>query len=170
MKKQLLSILLIALSLCCFAQNSIDFEIRNLGINVDGHFGKFSVTTNFDDSNTLKSISGEITVKSINTGIDSRDEHLLEEDYFHSSKFPKITLSSIDITKKRGNNYSAKVNLTIKGKSKQITIPLQVKITEKQRKISSQFQINRKDFKVGGNSFVMSKTVKISVSHTEKIK
>ena len=74
-------------SVACFAQTaSIDFVIKNLGINVDGHFNTFTITTTFDSENSLKSVSGEIEVKSIKTGIKSRDEHLLEEDYFHISK------------------------------------------------------------------------------------
>ena len=168
MKKLLISLSFVALSMFGFTQNSsIDFVIRNLGINVDGFFKTFSVTTKFDDANNLEDFSGEVKANSIETGIDSRDEHLLEEDYFHVSKYPLITLDVAELYKKPNNTYSAKVNLRIKGKSKQFTIPLKVEISDLQRKITSEFQINRKDFGVGGSSFVMSKTVKIKVVHVE---
>lgn len=170
MKKRLtVSLFTIMLALGFAQKSSIDFEIRNLGINVDGFFKTFTVTTKFDDSNNLEDFSGEIKASSIETGIDSRDEHLLKEDYFYTSKYPLITLDVAELYKKQNNKYSAKVKLQIKGKSKQLTIPLQVEITETHRKITSEFEINRKDFGVGGGSFVMSKTVKIKVIHVENI-
>ncbi|MDA8874115.1 YceI family protein [uncultured Winogradskyella sp.] len=170
MKRLLTSSLFLIVFAFSFAQNSsIDFEIKNLGITVDGFFKNFTVITKFDDSDNLIDFSSEIKAKSIETGIDSRDEHLLEEDYFHTLKYPLITLDVAELYKKPNNKYSAKVNLRIKGKVKQLTIPLKVEITENQRKIISNFEINRKDFHVGGGSFILGKTVKIAVVHVEKI-
>ena len=171
MKKYLSLIALVFYTSLCIAQerSNIDFVIRNVGINVDGHFNSFSVTTNFDASNNLKKISGDVKVKSIVTGIESRDEHLLEEDYFNASKYALISLQSIKLEKISSNQYTAIVDLSIKGKTKRITIPLTVELSEFSRKITSEFEINRRDFGVGGSSFVMSKIVKITVVHIEKI-
>ena len=171
MKKLSISLCLILLTLFSFSQNpSVDFEIKNLGITVDGFFKTFTITTKFDESNNLIDFSSEIKVNSIETGIDSRDKHLFEEDYFNTSKYPLNTLDVAELFKYPNNEYSAKVNLRIKGKAKQFTIPLKVEITETQRKIKSNFEINRKDFKIGGGSFMMGKTVKIAVVHVEKIR
>ena len=153
-----------------FSQNqpSIDFTIRNLGLNVEGHFDKFSVSTTFNTQKELTNLSSEITVNSIETGIDSRDAHLLKEDYFHIKNHPKITLKSIIITSEDNNTYLVKAELTIKGKTKTINIPVTVKKELNEYKITSSFEINRRDFKVGGSSFVMSNTVKINVVHYQK--
>lgn len=169
MRTRLIFALLLCLSVTGFAQeSSIDFVIRNLGINVDGHFDTFTITTRFDASNQLEKLSGEIKANSIETGIDSRDEHLLEEDYFYVSKYPSIVLESTEIKKQSENNYTVKASLRLKGKTKQVSFPLKVVISDNSRKISANFEINRKDFNVGGSSFVMSKTVKINVVHVEK--
>ncbi len=171
MRLQLIIICLLSVSIKCLAQDtsSIDFIIKNLGVNVDGHFNSFSITAKFDASNTLESISGEISVKSIETGIDSRDEHLLKDDYFNATKFPKIVLKSIEIIDKAPDKYTVKANLTIKGKTKQISIPIIVSDTDSKRKLISEFEINRRDFDVGGGSLVMSKTVKIKVVYIEEL-
>lgn len=159
------------LIVCCitlsFSQqsSSIDFVIRNLGINVDGYFNTFTINAVFNTNSELEALSGNITASSIKTGIDNRDEHLLEEDYFHVEKHKHITIKSISISKKSTNTYSVKANLTIKGTTKEITIPVTVKKDNGNYKISSNFEINRRDFDVGGGSFVMSKTVKINVVH-----
>ncbi len=164
-------ILLVVVTSLCQAQNnsSIDFVIKNLGVNVDGHFNTFSITVNFDSENRLENITGIIDANSIETGIDSRDEHLLEEDYFDTASHKYISLRSNTISKKSDSEYSIEADLTIKGKTKQITIPLTVQNVGNNYKITSSFEINRRDFDVGGGSFVMSKTVKIKVIHYQEI-
>ena len=172
MKRYLFYLLLCCFVTTAFSQNkpSIDFVVRNLGINVDGHFNTFSVTTKFNATNTqLESIIGSIAVASIETGIDSRDKHLLEEDYFNSEKYKLITLKSESIIKVSENQYKAKVNLKIKGTTKTISVIVNIAKANAGYKVSSSFEINRKDFKVGGNSFVMSKTVKVNVIHYQKL-
>jgi polyisoprenoid-binding protein YceI len=154
-----------------FSQNnpSIDFTIRNLGINVKGHFDKFSITTKLSSQKEFIGLSGNIKVNSIDTGIDSRDEHLLKGDYFNAEKHTLITLQSIKITKKTASEYLAKARLTIKGKTKNISIPVKVEKIIDAYKITSSFEINRRDFDVGGGSFVMSKMVKINVVHYQEL-
>ena len=172
MKRYLFYILLFCSVSFVFSQNSstITFVIKNLGVNVDGYFNSFSVTTKFNESTLdLERISGSIKVVSIKTGIDSRDEHLLEEDYFNGAKHELITLTSESVTKVSNGLYKVKANLKIKGISKLITIKVDVQKTDDSYKITSTFEINRKDFNIGGSSFVMSKTVKINVRHYQKL-
>ncbi|WP_179009385.1 YceI family protein [Winogradskyella forsetii] len=171
MRTGLLSFFILCFSISAFAQNasSIDFKIRNFGINVDGHFNTFSVTAEFDEANSeLESLSGTIKVSSIKTGIDKRDEHLKEEEYFHVNNHKQITLKSESVSKVSENQYKVKANLTIKGITKEINIKVNVAEVDNSYKISSNFELDRRDFKVGGSSFVMSDTVKISVVHFQE--
>ncbi len=165
------------LLLCCsvstgFSQNTstIDFVIKNVGINVDGHFNTFSVTTKFNETNSeLQSISGVITVSSIETGMDNRDEHILEPDYFNAEKYKEITLKSESVTKVSDSEYMVKANLKIKGITRPVNISVAIVKTNAGYKTTSAFQIDRTDFKVGGSSFVLSKTVKINVTHYQDL-
>ncbi len=161
---------------CCFisfgfSQNtsSIDFVIKNLGINVDGHFNTFTVTADIDSKGNLKTISGKIKVSSIRTGMESRDEHLLKEDYFDIENHEFIVLESMSLNNTTDNLYAVSANLTIKGITKAVSIKVNIEKTKDTFKITSSFDINRKDFKVGGSSFVLSKTVRINVTHYEKL-
>jgi len=161
-----------ALVFCSFSvlsfsqtESSISFKIRNLGVNVDGHFNTFLISAQIDTNAELKAIAGQITAASIKTGIDKRDKHLLEADYFNAETYKYILLESTSITKKSTNSYNVKVNLTIKGKVEVMTIPITIIKVNDMYKITSNFEINRRDFDVGGGSFVMSKTVKINVIH-----
>lgn len=154
-----------------FAQNnsSVNFVIKNIGINVDGDFKTFTINTDFDTNGTLNSVAGKITVASLVTGMESRDEHLLEEDYFDSENHKFIILQSTSIGKKEDNNYTVKANLSIKGITKVVNVTVNVLKTNGKYKVTSNFEINRKDFDVGGSSFVMSNTVKINVIHYQKL-
>lgn len=172
MKHYLFYILLCGFISIGFSQNTstIDFFIKNLGITVDGHFNRFSVSTKFNDANSeLETISGSITVASIKTGIETRDEHLLNEDYFNAEKHKYITLESTSINKKTENTYAVTAKLSIKGITKEITLNVDVDKTNEGYKIMSTFDLDRRDYKVGGGSFILSKTVKISVIHYHKL-
>ena len=167
-------ILIIFISFFCFGnvnaqESSIDYIIKNLGVNVDGHFNEFVITADFDSDGKLNDIVGTIDVSSIETGIDSRDEHILEEDYFYAKKHRKITLKSTAIKILKVDSYEVTAHLTIKGKTKKITIPIAIEKVGGKYKITSYFEINRKDFDIGGGSFIMGKTVKISVTHYQDI-
>jgi len=171
MKGYLLSILFCCFISFGFSQNtsSIDFVIKNLGINVDGHFNTFTVTPDIDSKGNLKTISGKIKVSSIRTGMESRDEHLLKEDYFDIENHEFIVLESMSLNNTTDNLYAVSANLTIKGITKAVSIKVNIEKTKDTFKITSSFDINRKDFKVGGSSFVLSKTVRINVTHYEKL-
>ncbi len=164
MKYHLITLCFLCCTLLGFSQkeSNINFTIRNLGVNVNGHFEVFSITPQFKN-NELVNLSASITTASIKTGIDIRDEHLLDEDYFYVKAHPFISLKSTDITKQEDNTYKVKVNLTIKGKTKTISIPIQINKVDNSYKITSFFEINRRDFNVGGGGFILSKTVNTAI-------
>lgn len=148
-------------------ETSINFKIKNFGVNVNGHFETVSISAIFNSEKELTDISATAQVNSITTGMESRDNHILEEDFFHAKKHKKIEFKTIAIKKESSESYLVTANLIIKNISKQITIPIQVKKTEETYILTSNFEINRKDFDVGGSSFVLGKTVKISVKHMQ---
>jgi polyisoprenoid-binding protein YceI len=163
---------LLILCLCLFSfgfantqESSIDFVVKNLGVNVDGHFNTFNIVAEISNEGQLKSITSSIAVSSIETGIYSRDEHILEEDYFDAKNHSSIVMKSIKIKVLKSNNYEVTASLSIKGKTKTIKIPVTIKKEENTYLITSYFEINRKDFDVGGGSFILGKTVKINVKH-----
>lgn len=177
MKKKIILILIVK---SCFylqaqetaitdTQTSVTFIIKNFGVNVDGFFTRSDIQPTFDDKGDLKSISAKIEVASISTEMEARDKHLLEEDYFYVKKFDGITLDTTEIKKESTNNYSLTGNLTIKGVSKRIKIPIQVEKDQKFIQISSNFEINRRDFNVGGGSLVLGKRVKVTVNHIQPL-
>lgn len=165
-------IILFFLALSCFylnAQTSVTFKIKNFGVNVDGFFEQSDIKPAFSKNGDLKSISAKIEVASISTEMEARDKHLLKEDFFYVEKFNRITLETTELKKESTYNYSLTGDLTIKGVSKTIIIPIQVEKDRNFIRISSNFEINRRDFSIGGSSLVLGKRVKITVDHKQPL-
>ena len=145
---------------------AISFKIKNLGLTVDGTFSEFKVEANFDEANLQDSyFVGSAVVKSIDTGIEARDNHLQKDDYFHMEQFPEIELKSDKLKKLKDNQYEFTGQLSIKGKTKTIVFPISVERTGNSLIAKGNFEINRLDFKVGKSSWVLKKKVKVSIAY-----
>ncbi|MDC7998514.1 YceI family protein [Gilvibacter sediminis] len=145
--------------------HDISFTIRNFGINVDGNFDSSIVDGTLNLStlqNTQLRVS--IPVNSINTDNETRDEHLLEEEYFHASKYPNIQFESTSLREIAERAYELRGNLTIKGVTKAVVIKMYSESTSNTTRMVGELEINRRDYGVGGRSLVMSKNVTISIT------
>ncbi len=141
-------------------ESYIKFNIRNLGLNVEGIFNSFTTTVNYNKSQPAKSsFSAKIQVNSINTGINLRDNHLKKEEYFHAEKYPTITFQSKSVSSPSTNRLKVKGDLTIKGKTLPVELEVEVSEAGGKTQFSITCQIDRKDFGVGGSSWTMSDDV-----------
>ena len=144
--------------------SAITFKIKNAGISVDGSFTGLEADIKF---NSLKpeegSIKASVDTKTINTGIEMRNNHLSKPEYFDVEKYPKITLQSVKIEKTGPITFSGTFKLTIKNVTKEVIIPFNfLKIPEK-TEFKGSFSINRKDYGVGGSSLTLSDDVTVTI-------
>ena len=175
MKKLILFLLIISsVTITLDAQNlttdkagtAISFKIKNLGFNVDGSFSDFKVDANFEADNLPNSyFVGTAVIKSIDTGIEGRNNHLQAEEYFHSEQYPEIKLASDKLKKTGTNQYEFTGKLTIKGKTKSLTFPITLEKSGQSILVKGNFEINRLDFEVGESSWVLKKKVKVAIAY-----
>jgi len=109
------------------AHTTIGFAVRHMMVsNVKGSFGEFEGTIEFDenDPSSMKA-SAVIQVASIDTANEKRDDHLRNEDFFDAPQFPTITFET---TRVEGElpNLTLVGNLTMKGVTKEVSIPVEV--------------------------------------------
>ena len=105
------------------AHTSFDFTVQHMMIsNVPGEFDKFSGEITYSPTDLANS-KADITIdaSSIDTHIDKRDTDLKSPDFFDVAKFPTITFVSTKFTP----GYITG-NLTMKGVTKVITIPVTI--------------------------------------------
>ena len=108
--------------------STVGFSVPILGglSQVTGKFTDFAITLNTDEKDITKSsVSVVIKATSVDTGIERRDAHLRNADFFDVEKFPEITFKSERIEKK-GKQFIAHGPLTMHGVTKQIALPFTV--------------------------------------------
>lgn len=170
-----LGILLIisTLSITSFAQNlkpvtaAITFKIKHsLGATADGNFKGFAGSFTFDPENLATAlIKASIDAKSINTGINMRDNTMRSDDYFDVEKYPRISMVSTKIDKgTKENEYIGFFNLTIKNVTKNIKIPFTFTQNGSQSIFKGTFAINRIEYGIGGKSALLGDVAIINIT------
>lgn len=142
------------------AHSYIGFRIRHMGlVDVPGSFKEFNGDVNFDAENIKKSsVDFTAEMKSVDTRVNARDNHLRSKDFFEVDKYPEMIFKSTQV-KKKGKRYFLVGDLTIKDVTKKVTIPFRIYGPMKDERgsvrmgISGSTAINRRDFNVnyGGN-------------------
>lgn len=168
-KKISLTLVSVALSLSVFAQTSwksdpnhskLTFSTVHLGISdVAGLFNSFdaTITTNEKDfSDAVFELT--VAVKSIDTEVEMRDNHLRSEDFFHVEKFPLMTYKSTSIEKVGTDRYQLTGDLTLHGVTKEVVMDLWYRGTienSQSKAITAGFQLTgtlkRSDFNIGSD-------------------
>lgn len=159
------------------AHSNIYFDVRHTYATVRGKFEDFSGSLQFDPDNmTMGRVEFEVKTKSINTGILKRDNHLRSEEFFAVNQYPSMTFRSTRVKQKEGNQYILVGNLTIKGKTNEVTLPFTYFGTrenplEKGKMVAgfeTRFSIDRLEYQVGPGKYaemgVISRNVDILVT------
>ena len=133
---------------------TIGFSVKHMMVsNTTGQFNKYDATISYDPKDlAASSISATVDVASIDTKNEKRDAHLKGADFFDTEKFPSITFVSKTI-----NADSIVGDLTIKGVTKEVTIPVEISgpvvtpFGSTVIGINGSFKINRQDYGVSWN-------------------
>lgn len=139
------------------AHSNVGFSVSILdGVSkVAGKFTDFNVTINFDEADIAKSaVNATIKAASIDTGIERRDAHLRNADFFDVEKYPEITFQSKRVEKK-GNGYVAHGAFTMHGVTKEIALPFTITgayqnpmTNATERGFNAKLTLNRQDYGV----------------------
>jgi polyisoprenoid-binding protein YceI len=104
--------------------SSMRFSVKHMGIaNFNGSFERFDLTmkTVGEDFSTME-VEFSADVASINTANKMRDEHLLSEDFFDTTKYPKLTFKSKSVKKKGKNTFLISGDFTMHGITKTVEL------------------------------------------------
>jgi polyisoprenoid-binding protein YceI len=144
--------------------STIEFVIKNLGINTKGSFTGLDGRISFDPKDPGKCLFDvSIAANSVNTDNEMRDSHLKNDTYFDVEKYPRIRLISTAITGDNGR-FTFVGKLTIKDKTKDVSFPFIATPSGIDYIFKGSFTINRRDFEVGGGSTIANNcTINLTV-------
>jgi polyisoprenoid-binding protein YceI len=140
----------------------VSFEVSNFRVNtVEGKLTGFEGDVLFDEQDLENSYFNVcVDPGTINTGIEMRDEHLLEEDYFDVSRHPRICFRSGSISPYE-DGFLARGILKMKGIAREVNIPFK---RSEEHVLWGNFEINRLDHGIGpSGGFLVGKTISISI-------
>jgi polyisoprenoid-binding protein YceI len=152
--------------------SQIGFRIRHVVAKVSGRFAKFDGTVKVDPEDITKSsVEVNIDATSISTDNEARDKHLQSPDFFDTGKFPAITFKSTSVKEPAKGKLEVTGNLTIKGVTKQVTIPITNAGTHEGMKpgtvlagfIDGALKINRNDFNIKYGPGILGDDVDITL-------
>ena len=132
------------------AQSHIDFTIKEMGVGVDGKFAKWSADIAFDPKKPeAGKVAFTIDTASATLGSPETDSEVPKAAWFNVAKFPTATFASTAIKAKGGGKFDVDGKLSIKGTTRDITVPIAVAQAGGITTATGQFAIKRTQYKIG---------------------
>jgi len=152
------------------AHSRFGFVARHAMVTkVRGAFNDVEGTATIDGANPANS-GASITIRtaSVDTRNEQRDQHLRTNDFLDVETYPTITFTSTGVQHAGGNDFSVTGDLTIRGVTKPVTVPLEFQgaATDPFGNARIGFEgslvINRKDWGVNWNAALEAGGVLVS--------
>jgi polyisoprenoid-binding protein YceI len=131
------------------AKSTLTFKGTYQNEGFDGKFKKFDATIAYDATDLTKS-KFDVTVEltSVDTGSGERDDSLATSDFFDTSKTPKAHFVTESFAKS-GDAVEAKGNLTIRNKTKPVTLSVKFAENGNAATLDVDTTLKRADFDLG---------------------
>ena len=132
------------------AGSEIGFTTKQMGVPVDGKFGKFSAQIALDPKQPeTGSVAFVIDTGSARFGSAELDAEVPKATWLNVPKFPQASFQSSAIKAAGPGRFEVAGKLSIKGSVRDIVVPVAVTQTAGTSTASGAFTIKRLDFKVG---------------------
>ena len=140
--------------------SEIGFKVKHMMFtNVSGKFDKYEGTVETEENDfTTAKISFSADIDSVDTRNADRDNHLKSADFFDAENNPKLSFIGKSFNKVSENNYDLTGDLTIKGVTKEVKLPvefsglMQDPWGNTKVGLNIEGKINRKDWGLNWNS------------------
>jgi polyisoprenoid-binding protein YceI len=132
------------------AQSSMGFVSRQMGVPVEGKFTRFDVQSNFDPKSPQTSkVVFTIDLLSADLGNAETETELKKPGWFDSAKRPQASFTSSSIKALGANKFEIDGQLSIKGQTQRVVVPVTLSQKDTITTADGAFQIKRVDYKIG---------------------
>jgi polyisoprenoid-binding protein YceI len=131
-------------------QSAISFEFRQMGVPVKGGFQSFTTRLIFNPAKPeAASARIEIDLASIDAGSPEANEESAGRLWFNRSVYPKAQFVSSQIRALGNNRYEIQGTLTLKGRSREMMVPVTFSPGKSAAIFDGAFILKRLDFGIG---------------------
>lgn len=142
------------------AKSQISFVSKQMNVPVDGHFGKFSAQIAYDPKKPAASKADiEVDLGSVETGSSEANMEVAKKTWFNIAAFPSARFVSSSVRQLGPDKLEIKGNLSIKGISRELTIPVTVKTAGGSSTFEGAFPLLRLQYKIGEGIWSDTETV-----------
>lgn len=133
------------------AQSEMAFTTRQMGVPVEGRFGKFAATIALDPKAPEGgSVAFTIDTASARFGAAEVDAEVVKPGWLDAVKFPQASFRSTAIKAAGPNRFEVAGQLTLKGTVREIVVPVQLAPAGAGLSAASgSFTLKRLDFRIG---------------------
>ena len=132
------------------SESTLSFDYRQMGVPMEGNFSRFSAQIAFDPAQaSTASARFDVDLNSIDVGYSDGNEEILKANWLNISEYPSAQFISSKITHLDGSKFEIKGTLSIKGKTREVTVPLTITKTASSQVFNGSLQLNRLDFAIG---------------------
>ncbi|OOL34828.1 YceI family protein [Pseudomonas sp. FSL W5-0299] len=130
--------------------STISFTYNQFSSRVYGTFDTFKATLDFDTDNPEEGRAAlTIQLDSIDAGSEDANTELQRPAWFDTQKYPEATFESTTVNELGDHRYSITGKLTLRGVTREVTVPVLLKEEEAIGIFDGQLTLKRSDFKVG---------------------
>ena len=131
-------------------QSAVNFEAKQMGVPIKGHFNKFDAKIAFDTAKPETSkIHFSVDTGSATMGARETDAELPKAEWFNVAKFPQATFDSTAIKALGGGKYQVDGTLAIKGNSQKVSLPVTLTQSGATTTAAGTLPLKRLAFKIG---------------------
>lgn len=132
------------------AASSVSAAFTQMGVEVPAKFKKFDAQIEFDPANVVAAKAQiSVDVASFDIGDAAYNAEVQKKEWLNGAQFPKATFVSTSIKSTAPDKLLCTGQLTIKGKTVPVSVPVTVRQQGKNRVFEGLLPIKRLDFNIG---------------------
>jgi polyisoprenoid-binding protein YceI len=132
-------------------RSEIRFVSKQMGVSVEGRFRKWKASVDWRPDDLARSRADfEIDLASIDLASEESEAEVRRPGWFDTAKFPRASFQSSAMKDLGGGRYEIAGNLTLKGTTRPVVIPVQLRRDAAGNSVAEgQFAVKRLEYNVG---------------------
>lgn len=136
------------------AGSEVSFTTRQMGVPMEGRFSRFSARIALDPRKPATGqVSFTVDTASARFGVPDTDAEVGKPAWLSAAQFPQAVFQSTAIRAVGPGKFEVQGKLTLKGVSRELTVPVQLAQNGPQSTATAAFTLRRLDFRIGENEW-----------------